>query len=202
MQGLFFYWTAWAAWVIVTFFMEKGKARTEAAAVILMVIACSAWFVTIQQVAINVSLMVLLFFGYRKLGKLRRLQLLYHVCICHIVTFAYLGFCMYTLYDPAILWIGRKWMAAVLIFLLVQFLVRTFALRCITAIVGAVHGNLLFAWVLHGFSLPYQAGSVAFLDLLAACVGMIAVWQGYLEAAHLLNQLFKRTFPQRGHYTK
>lgn len=202
MQGLFFYWTAWGAWVIVTFFMIKGKTRTGMAFLLLAVIMCSNQYVTFHHTVTCVSLIPLLFYSYQKLGKLKGSQLFYTVCACHVVMLAYIGFSLYALYAPAILWVDQKWMAAALVFLLVHVLVKSFPLRCMTAVIGAVHGNLLFAWIMNGFSLSVKAGSFAFFDMLAACLAVTALWWGYLEFVHVLNRYFKRVTEQRGHYTK
>ncbi|HEX7065445.1 MAG TPA: hypothetical protein VF199_10315 [Bacillales bacterium] len=202
MPGLFFYWTAWVGWVVFTFFMEKGKIRTEMTIVVLGIIACSSTTVMIRDISINLSMVILLFYGYRKLAELNRSRLLFTAGVCQVVALAYVGFFMYCLYDPAILWLDRKWMTAILIFLLVQFLVKPFSLRCLTAVIGVIHGNLLLAWIMHGYFLPMKAGSLVCFDLLAACLAMIAVWRAYEEFASLLNIFFKRTFSQKGHYSK
>lgn len=202
MPGLFFYWIAWAAWVVITFMAEKGKSRTETAIVLLVVIICSNRFFTVEHIAINASLVVLLVYGYRKLANLKRSTLFYTVAVCHVVALAYIGFFMYSLYDPAILWLDRKWMMAVLIFLLVQFLAKSFPLRCVTAVIGLVHGNLLLSWIMHGYSLSVEAGSLSFFDLLFICLAMIAIWRGYEGVAHYMDSLFRKTFTQKSHYSK
>lgn len=202
MAGLYFYWTAWAAWVIATFFMKKGRIRTETAALVLILIICSNRYVKLDHVEINTAFIVMLLYGYQKLAMLTRSRLIYMATVCHIVMLGYIGFSMYSMYDPAILWFDMKWMTALLIFILTQFLVKSFSLRCLTAVIGAVHGNLLYTWIMRGFSFPVKAGSFTFFDTLAICLMMIALWRGYEEIARLLNHYFKRTFQQKGHYMK
>lgn len=202
MQGLFFYWMAWITWIIVTFFMAKGKVRNELAFLILIVILLSNRFVTVAHVSICLSLFPLLLYGYRKLGELKGSQLIYMVSACHIVMLAYIGFSLYALYAPAILWLDERWMAAGLVFLLVQVLVRTLSMRCLTAVIATVHGNLLFTGIMKGFSLPVKAGTHSFFGMLSACLAIIAIWWGYQEFISQLNRYFKRISEHRGHYTK
>lgn len=202
MSGLYFYWAAWAIWVVVTFFMKKGKIRTETAAIVLILMICSNRYVMLNHVEISVSLIVLLLYGYRELAKLTRSRLIYMVAVCHIVMLGYIGFSMYGVYDPAILWFDVKWMTASIIFILIQFMVKSFSLKCLTAVIGTVHGNLMYTWIMNGFSFPVKAGSLTFFDTLAICLMMIALWRGYEEIVRLLNHYFKRTFQQKGHYMK
>lgn len=172
------------------------------ALVVLGTIAFSSTTFTIHDIPINFSMVILLFYGYRKLAKFRRSSFLFAAGVCQVIALAYVGFFMYCLYDPAILWLDRKWMTAILIFLLVQFLVKSFSLRCLATVVGVIHGNLLLAWIMNGYFVPMEAGSLTFFDLLAACLGMIAVWRGYEEFTSQLNAFFKRAFSQKRHYSK
>ncbi|HET7616553.1 MAG TPA: hypothetical protein VFK27_06275 [Bacillales bacterium] len=201
-HGLLFYWTVWTAWVVVTFLLPKERLRTELAILILLVLIGSARTLTLYHFQLNAALPVILIYCYWKLSGLKRSKLVYTVAVSHIVTLAYMGFSMYTLYDPAVLWIDRKWMTAVLIFLAVQFMVRSFVLRIVAAVIGTIHGNVLLALTLSGLSLSVLAGSLHFFDMLACCLSLMLAWKGYEQLTHYLHLFVKRTLLQKGHYPK
>lgn len=197
MPGLFFYWTAWTAWVVITFFMKKGKPRTEMAIMLLLILTFSGYDMRIGAIEVNISLIILLFYGYKKLSMFKRRQLWYSIFVCQVVTLAYIGFQLYSLYDPAILWLDRQWMTTAVVLVLVHMLAGSFLLRCIVTVIGAVHGNFLYAWFMSTLSFPVSAGDPVFFDSLAACLSGIVLWRGYEEATRLLNRYFKRVGRQR-----
>lgn len=197
MEGLFFYWIAWGAWVVVTFLMNKGKNRTQAAVFLLTMILFSNTYMTVGGLNINIALVIILIYGYLKLAGYGYSRLLYMVIVCHIIALAYIGFTMYSLYDPIVLWFDQTWMMAGLVFLLAQILVKPFSLRCLAMMIGIGHGNLLYAWMMSRFSLT--VGSLTLFDLLSACFLMMAVWQGYGEFSQFMGRSFTRSMRQKEH---
>lgn len=202
LPGLFFYWTAWVAWIIITFFMEKGKLRTELAFLVLMVIFLSNRFISIHHTAINISLIPLLLYSYRQVAKFKPYEMFLTLLVCQVATFGYIGFTLYAVHEPAIQWLDLKWMSAILLVLIILFTVQSFSLRCLTSIISAIHGNLLYAFLMDRFSLSVKAGTLDFLDMLAASLGILLVWHGYGLFIHMMNHTFKKTNRQRSHYTK
>lgn len=196
MEGLFFYWAAWAAWVVITFFMNKGRNRTQAAVFLLAVIGFSNKFVTVGGWDINIALLIVLISAYVKLAAYGSSRLLYMILVCHMVALAYIGFTMYRLYDPIVLWFHPTWMMAVLIFLLVQILVKSFPSKCLATGVGIGHGHFIYVWMMSRITI--SAGSLALFDLFAACFLMLAVWHGYEQASQRMGLSFTRAIRNKG----
>lgn len=196
MEGIFFYWIAWMAWIVITFFMKKDKKRTHMAVFLLMVILFSNDYVTIGHLKINIALLILLIYGYLGLSSLNNGRLLYIVIICHIITLAYIGFTMYRLYDPVVQWFHPTWMTAILLFFLVQILIKPFSLRCLVMMISICHGSLLYTWMMSQFSLA--VGSLALFDLLAAGFLLLMLWHGFQKFSLFLKHSLTTTYqPKR-----
>ncbi|HET7629247.1 MAG TPA: hypothetical protein VFK44_12815 [Bacillales bacterium] len=201
-NGLFFYWTAWAAWTAVTFILPKGNLRTEWAVLIMAILIASAGTVEVAGFESRAVLFILLAYGYYKLSQFRPARMLYAIFTCHIIMLAYVGFSLYILYNPAVLWIDRNWLIAGMLFVVTQLLVKDFSQRLVTAIVGAVHGNLMYALYLKGLALSFSAGSFQFLDGIAGCLAMIVLWHSYEQATVFIQQFMKRSLSHKRHYPR
>jgi hypothetical protein len=192
MEGVFFYWIAWICWTFVTFFMKKGRTRTQLAAFILFIILFSGSNMNIQGKLFSVSLILLLIYAYRCFSLYGGKRMIYHLFACHVVTLAYAGFFMYSMLDPVIVWGNKMWVTAVLIFFLVQILIDSFPMRIIVAVIGVSHGNILYEWMTRAFSGSVKIGSLSFFDLLAAVVFLICAWRLYVKAVGMLNVILQK----------
>lgn len=177
MDGAYFYWMAWIAWVISTFFMKKNKFRFTFSLFILSLICLSAHTLTIYDLKINIGLLFLLAYSYFGISKHKSLlKLIYFYISSLAITLGYVSFHLFELYDPVWLFLDRKWLLTIGLTFIIIFLFKNTKDRIICLILSSCQGELLYAVILQKFAIQFEIGSLAYLDILSISFVLMQGW--------------------------
>jgi hypothetical protein len=176
MEGLYFYWLAWIAWIWVTFFMDKKKPERIKIAVWLLAailaapIKLSLLYFEFHLSALAIALFVFLETWSKKKGSL------YFFLSSFIIMLAYTSFLMFELYDPIWVLFDRSIMLAAIGFYLALLLHKNRHSRILSLLAGFLQGEVLFSVILWKFKFPYAISSLAFMDILILSLAMLGTW--------------------------
>ncbi|MCH1624763.1 YphA family membrane protein [Ferdinandcohnia quinoae] len=197
MEGAYFYWISWLAWVICTFFMNKGKQRTNIAILLLLLIILSPHYIDIGNTKLNVNLIIILLFCYKELSvKTMKQQLYIFICV-FTISMAYGSFQLFELFDPVWLLFDRKWMFSVILIYITLMIFKDIKSRIIGLLIGAIQGDILFGFVLSKLQFQYVIGSFVFLDVAAISAFIIIMWTGLEELFKHFDLLFQKNSKQK-----
>ncbi|MGO4888136.1 hypothetical protein ACJ2A9_10285 [Anaerobacillus sp. MEB173] len=192
MDGIYFYWIGWGAWVIATFFMAKTKSRMYTAIVILVTIALSITELRIFGYEVSAAFVFSVIIGYFLLSKLAFLKLLYYFITCIILAFAYVSFSLFALYDPVWVIFDYSLMLATTLVVLTLFLVKDQYLRVVSLTVGAIQGEVVYSVVLHSIYYQKPIGTLAFFDMLAIAIIFTYLWYSFELFVEYTDSYFKK----------
>jgi hypothetical protein len=177
LDGAYFFWLAWIGWIISTFFLKKGRKRLILSAFILIIIISSRVELPVTEtVIIKFSAICFLAAGYYFVSKQTLKSKLYLMLTTLIVTFAYVSFHLFELFDPVWLFADRKWLLSLAIVYVTLLLWKEISFRFFGMLIGVTQGEMLYGSILQSFRFPYTIGSFAFLDAIAICCLLIGVW--------------------------
>lgn len=188
MEGAMFYWISWAAWVYITFNMDKKNPyRLKLAATVLIVIILSNSHFTLGNYEINVSGLFLLMVSYLFLSQERLGALLYLFIGSLIVTISYVTFHLFEIFDPIWIIFKKEWMMGIAIGYLAILLQKNLKGRLLIAISGTMQGEFLFAFILSEIHFSNPIGAFAYLDVCFLIAALLAGWS-FLENAGTIFQ--------------
>lgn len=191
-EGLYFYWLAWAGWILSTFFMKKGREREVVTITVLIAILVSknsfiAGAFQFNNVWVLILIISLFVFSYSD-----KKRIFYHWVSALTITFAFTSFWLFRLYDPVWMFMDEKWMLSLFLAYLSIMLAKDWRHRAAYLMAGVAQGDLLFALILSKFSFPYEVASLATLDSLSISLMLAGCW---CMIEHL--QIFFGTYAQR-----
>jgi hypothetical protein len=177
MDGLFFYWILWMAWIIFMFFIPKTyQFRFGIMFHLLAVMVLAAYELNIYRYVINISaiyLVIVSCFYMRNLSLWRTIECI----ICSfIIALGSASFQLYAMLDPVWLIIKADWMLGILINYLAVILFHDWKLRFGALLIGMIIGETIFSGILLLNSLPYKAGSYAWLDTAVLALAINLAW--------------------------
>ncbi len=176
MEGIFFYWIMWLAWIITTFLMNKGKNRLKLTIFLLVTILLSKWNLVALTHSINMSLLMFLVLGYYLAVKNHKLKLVSFYLTSLTLTFAYTGIMLFRIYDPVWFIIDFRLMISVLVSLLAIYLGENKTQRFSIFLISICQGEFLYWIVLSRFYNQLTIGTEAFLDMLSIGCAVIFLW--------------------------
>lgn len=178
MDGLFFYWISWMAWIVAVFFIPKTATyRYQFVCHILILIILSGYELAIYPFQLGLGglyLLVCLLLYNRKLSLIHTGYFVFKSCTIGI---GYATFQLFALLDPIILIFEASWMQAIAINYTALLLFKDWKQRISAIIIGMVLGDGLFASLLAVHALPYKSISLEWLDnaTLSVIVGLAAI---------------------------
>jgi hypothetical protein len=177
MEGLFFYWLAWMAWIWATFFMDKkNPVRTKIAVWLLAAIIAAPYKTNIFTFELHLSAAAITMFLFLETKQKRIGAFFYLFLSSFIIMLAYTSFLLFELYDPVWVLFDRKIMIAAVGFYLAILLQKNKYSRALALISGLLQGDILYAAILKTFNFPYPISSLAFLDVLLISLAMLNTW--------------------------
>lgn len=197
MEGAIFYWVFWLFWVILTFFVSKQNPyRVRLAAMVLIVIICSASKISIGNTDIILSGAIVLLFAYSFLGQEKGRTIGYSLICSLIVSIAYVTFQLFEIFDPIWILFNRDLMMGIVIGYVVLLLQKTLKGRLLIAVCGTMQGEFLYGYIVSNFQFPYQIGGYSYLDVCSLVAVLLAAWSLLEAAGPFLQSHFQ--FPNRG----
>ncbi len=176
MEGIFFYWIMWLAWIITTFFMEKKKKRLTLSISILVSILLSKWYLVISTYSINMTLLFYLFLGYYLAVNQRNFKVVSFYITSLTITFAYAGIMLFRIYDPVWFIFDVRFIVGGIISILAIYLGCTSNERFLLYIIALCQGECLYWIVLGQFHDVITFGTQSFLDMLSIGCLIIFLW--------------------------
>ncbi|MCA1030533.1 hypothetical protein LCL95_05695 [Bacillus timonensis] len=176
MEGIYFYWLAWAAWIITTFFMKKDGYRLQLSIIILLIITLSLTNFSLFGIKINLAMIIALLFCYFLIRK-KKLKSIVYLLVCTLtITIAYVTFLLFEIFDPIWIVFDRRIMLSVCLLFLCLTLVKEPVSRVSTLVIATCHGELLFAFILKRLGFTYEVGSLQFLETTSIAISFTYVW--------------------------
>ncbi|CAH0345557.1 hypothetical protein [Bacillus sp. CECT 9360] len=199
MDGLFFYWILWMAWVIVMFFIPKTfQGRYWFLFHLLVVMVLAAYELQVYRYVIHISSMYLLLvccFYIRNQSLWRTIEF---IVSSFIISLGYACFQLYAMLDPVWLIFKADWMFGVLINYLVLLIIHEWKLRFGALLVGMLIGETIFSGLLLGNSIPYKAGSYAWLDSAVLVLLMNLTWASLEFISRLIQGMIANQGAAKG----
>lgn len=168
MDGLFFYWVIWMAWVCMMFFVPKSVPfRVLVLFHLLVVMVLARYIVTIDSFSMQVSGVYIFGVVCVMIRKHSIMKLSVFVCYCILMALAYASFYLFVLLDPVWVMIKPVYMLCVLMNYLAWLLMKEWKGRLVVLVTGMLLGDMLYAGLLTAQFLPYVSLSFAWHDTLA-----------------------------------
>jgi len=168
----------WAIWITATFWMDKDrKERFPIAFCSLILMISFSYKIQLFHVEVQLPAVILLIIGYYYIAHFKYRKILYMLISIFIIMIGYAGLLLIELYDPVWIVINRTIMYSILFFMFAQLLASESMFIGITIVLmGTIHGEFLYAHILHKWDLQQTAGSYAYLDCCAAFVLIECSW--------------------------
>ncbi|MBD8070266.1 hypothetical protein [Bacillus sp. PS06] len=192
MEGIYFYWIAWMAWVYTTFIMEKNKERLGLSLLFLILIILSPLQLTLKTYHLNVVHFVILFISFTLIAKKTMAQKVYLLICSLTITIAYVTFQLFELFDPIWLFLDRKLLLAFVLIYLTLMLTKDRFSRMAILLIGSCQGELLYGFVINKFRFEYEIGSFLFLDVLSIAFFIVFVWLKIELFIHYFDEMIQK----------
>ncbi|PLS16363.1 hypothetical protein CVD28_18020 [Bacillus sp. M6-12] len=175
MDGLFFYWLAWIAVVVLLFFVsERWKYRFPMLIHLLMIMIIASYQVNVDALSFNFSVIYIFIAICVYIRRMRLMQIFGFVISIFTVAMAYCCFQLYSMLDPVWLLFDKSWMMAILLNYLCVLLFSAKGIRLGGLIGGMALGDCMTSFLLSRLAMPYAAGSFSWLDDAALALGVAA----------------------------
>lgn len=162
-EGFLFYWISWILWIIITFFMPKGRMRTSFACFILLFIMCSDTSIKWNGITITLSFIVLLF----GLLLFHRIARSFYLMFASFSTcLAYTAILFWAKITPVWLFMPRSILIPLVINTIVIMLVKDFYDRLAVGLLGMAIGELYFSYILASYSINDPMGGMTFMEII------------------------------------
>ncbi len=193
LEGIWFYWFAWLGWIIITFFLKKGYYRTGLASIVLLLLITAHHSFSFLNINISTGFLLLLLITYVQAARIKNIKLLYILICTFILSFAFVSFHLFRLFDPVWVIFHPAFMVAIILTYLVLLLAKNMKERFITFLFGVCHGEVLYSVIMDYFSFPYRMGSLSFFDVVALGIMLISIWHGIERLSVTINQGISKT---------
>jgi hypothetical protein len=193
MEGIWFYWLAWLGWVVVTFLAKKGKLRTWLSYSLLLFIITAHQVVLIYQSPVSIGFLFMMLCVYSYASRLPNHKLLYTFICTVILTFSFVSFHLFRMFDPVWVIFHPSFMVALILTYLVLTLIKNMRERILIFLFGLCHGEVLYSIIMERYSFPYIIGNLAFFDVVALGLLFISLWNGFELVSSSFNQSTRKT---------
>lgn len=167
-SGIIFYWFSWVLWIVITFFMEKGKKRTWLACWLLLSICCSNSYVTMAGFQLSITLLLLI------IGSLLLLvqepRLMYHLFSSFTITIGYASMLLWEVNAPVWIIFSRIITISFLLGIMTILLAKDFYSQLAICVFGVSFGEIIYHFILSSYGFHLTAGDFVFLDCLLSVV--------------------------------
>ena len=181
MEGLFFYWIFWIAWVIVMFFVPKRVSfRFFFLFQLLAIMVFSRYILNIYSLSIQLSGLYMFFIMCILIRKYPLFKIVKVILHSFIISMAYASFQLFVLLDPIWVMMKPEYLQCLLLNYLVLLLTKEWRIRMIVLTIGMIIGDLVYGGVLTYQLLPYVSLSFSWHDAMVLVLIVQLIWS-YLE---------------------
>lgn len=191
-EGNLFYFLGWIFWIITTFFLNKeNKNRFRYSLGLLLIIFLSIHTFYFLGIEISFAFIILLLCTYLHAAKLNNRNVFYVIISSFIITLAFVSFQLFEIFDPVWVIFNRNIMLVTLIIVLASILENNRRIRIVTILIGSIHGELLYAYVINKYDFYYTVGSLVFFDFTSLAMAIVLSWYGLVTVvSYLEKQVF------------
>lgn len=177
MDGLFFYWILWMAWVIFMFFVPNTYQHRYAILFhLLAVIFLAAYELKVYRYVMNLSSIYLFIVCSFYIRSLSLFKTIAFILSCFIISLGYASFQIFSLVDPIWVIFKAEWMLGILLNYLVIILFRDWKMRIVALLIGMIIGDSIYAALLRFNYIPYTAGSYVWMDMAVLILLLNFIW--------------------------
>lgn len=181
MDGLFFYWVIWMAWVCIMFFVSKKVSyRFILLFHLLAVIVLSRYILTIYSFSIQLSGIYLFVIMCIMIRKYSFYKIVGVILNTFIVAMGYASFQFFVLLDPIWVMMEPSYLQCLFMNYLVLLLAKNWRMRLLVLQLGMITGDLVYGGVLTYQNLPYISLSFSWHDAITMVLIVQLLWS-YLE---------------------
>ncbi|WP_456061850.1 YphA family membrane protein [Bacillus massiliglaciei] len=178
MEGVFFYWLMWMAWVVLLFFIPQTvQKRTSLIFHIQSVIFLSGWSIPVLHVSCKLSgiyLIVIICYYIRVYSPFKLFLFLIH---SFIIMMAYCCFMIFSILDPVWLIMDASLLLAAGMNYLAWLIQPAWKDRFLVICLGLALGDFLFAEMLSYQGIQYEGMSYTWLDQSVGIIGgTLVLW--------------------------
>ncbi|WP_459166583.1 YphA family membrane protein [Bacillus pumilus] len=166
MEDLYYYWSIWFVWIIVTFIMEKSSWRNVLGVFVLVHIICSHFMISIFDMSLNAGDLMTFLYACAGFVIFRSGHQIMRIIQLGSMVSAYAFFMIFALYDPV--WftlIKVDWVVFALLILMSLTYGHHFTERVTLWMMAVCLGEALYALTIHRLTSSIVIGDLSFLSL-------------------------------------
>ncbi|WP_260984106.1 YphA family membrane protein [Bacillus pumilus] len=166
MEALYYYWSIWFVWIIVTFIMEKSLWRNVLGICVLVHIICSHFMISMFDMSLNAGYLMTFLYACAGFVLCRSCHQIMRIIQLGSMVSAYAFFMIFALYDPV--WftlIKVDWVVFALLILMSLTYGHDFKERVTLWMMSICLGEALYALTIHRLTSSIVIGDLSFLSL-------------------------------------
>ncbi|MGM5474501.1 YphA family membrane protein [Bacillus pumilus] len=166
MEALYYYWSIWFVWIIVTFIMEKSLWRNVLGICVLVHIICSHFMISMFDMSLNAGYLMTFLYACAGFVLCRSVHQIMRIIQLGSIVSAYAFFMIFALYDPV--WftlIKVDWVVFALLILMSLTYGHDFKERVTLWMMSICLGEALYALTIHRLTSSIVIGDLSFLSL-------------------------------------
>ncbi|WP_420196188.1 YphA family membrane protein [Bacillus xiamenensis] len=166
MEALYYYWSIWFVWIMVTFIMEKSTWRNVLGVCVLVHIICSHVMIAMVGVRINAGFLLTFLYACMAFVIFRPVYRIISIMQLGSMVSAYAFFMIFALYDPVWFTIIKvDWVVFALLILMCLTYGHQLMERITLWMMSVCLGEALYTLAIHRLTLPVVIGDLSFLSL-------------------------------------
>ncbi|MFY4775965.1 YphA family membrane protein [Metabacillus sp. RGM 3146] len=199
MEGIFYYWIMWGAFIAAAFLWKKSAERTIAVFFILINLASSQMFIHTSSFSVGMAYLEIWGLSFGLIAVKRYFTSFSFLLLAFAMMAGYTAIMLFQLFDPVWFIIDRFYILLILFGGLSLYFGKDFLNRLSLFIVALSQGEFLYWAVLRHFYDGLTIGGHGYLDLLAAGGGVIGIWSAVEYFSHNAGQyVYKKQNERQG----
>lgn len=165
MEALYYYWSIWFVWIMVTFIMEKSLWRTVLGICVLVHIVFSHVMISVLDISINAGFLMTFLYACAAFVIFRPSYRMMRIMQLGSMVSAYAFFMIFALYDPVWFTIIKvDWVVFALLILMCMTYGQPLTERITLWMMSVCLGEALYALTIHRLTSSIVIGDLSFLS--------------------------------------
>ncbi|MFP7271915.1 YphA family membrane protein [Bacillus safensis] len=165
MEALYYYWSIWFVWIMVTFIMEKSLWRSVLGICVLIHIIFSHVMISVLDISINAGFLMTFLYACVAFVIFKSSYRIMRIMQLGSMVSAYAFFMMFALYDPVWFTIIKvDWVVFSLLILMCMTYGQPLAERITLWMMSVCLGEALYALTIHRLTSSIVIGDLSFLS--------------------------------------
>lgn len=165
MEALYYYWSIWFVWIMVTFIMEKSLWRSVLGICVLVHIIFSHVMISVLDISINAGFLMTFLYACAAFVIFKSSYRIMRIMQLGSMVSAYAFFMMFALYDPVWFTIIKvDWVVFSLLILMCMTYGQPLAERITLWMMSVCLGEALYALTIHRLTSSIVIGDLSFLS--------------------------------------